>query len=66
MVYILSALAAALVVFLAVVLIRAATFNPKNTVKVQENEEVFDRDIVITRLAELVKCKTVSNAKKRA
>lgn len=64
MVYILSALAAALVVFLAVVLIRAATFNPKNTVKVQENEEVFDRDIVITRLAELVKCKTVSNAKK--
>ena len=58
--YILPALAVLLVGFIAFLIIRAACFNPKNDVKVLENEEVFDKDIVISRLAELVKCKTIS------
>ena len=62
--YVFLSLAVILAGFIALLLIRAATFKPKNDVTVQESEEVFDRDIVITRLAELVKCKTVSNAKR--
>lgn len=58
--YVFLALAAILVVFIAVLLIRAAMFSPKPGPKVFENEEEFDKDIVITRLAELIKCKTVS------
>ncbi len=45
---------------LAVLFIRAAAFNPKEGPKVVEEEEIFDKDAVINRLAELVKCKTVS------
>ena len=60
MTYLLLSLAAILVCFIAVLVARAAAFKPKNNVKVQENEEVFDRDVVISRLAELVKCKTIS------
>jgi len=58
--YVLLALAVLLLCFIAFLVIKAATFNPKNNVTVQENEEVFDREVVISRLAELVKCKTVS------
>lgn len=62
--YILPALAVLLVVFIAFLVVRAAAFKPKNNVKVQENEEAFDKDVVINRLAELVKCKTISYSDK--
>jgi carboxypeptidase PM20D1 len=50
----------ALVVFLAVLVIRALNFKPKAQPKVFNNEEVFDGDKIVSNLAELVKCKTVS------
>ena len=50
----------ALVVFLAVLVIRALNFKPKAQPKVFDNEEVFDGDKIVSNLAELVKCKTVS------
>lgn len=58
--YVFLVLGIALVVFVAVLLVRAAMFTPKAGPKVFENEESFDKDVVITRLAELIKCKTVS------
>ena len=58
MTYALFSLAAVFVCFIAVLIIKALAFNPKNDVKVIEGEEVFDKDVVITRLAELVKCKS--------
>ncbi len=56
-VYIILGLFAAL---LAVLFIRAAMFTPKTGPVVDEAEENFDTEAVISRLAELVKCKTVS------
>ncbi len=50
----------ALALLIAVLLIRAAAFNPKAAPKLLEEEESFDKEAVIHRLAELVKCKTVS------
>jgi carboxypeptidase PM20D1 len=47
-------------VLLAVLLIRAAMFTPKAGPALDAEEETFDREAVISRLAELVKCKTVS------
>ena len=52
---------ALLVVFLAVVLIRAAMFRPKEEGKKEFGEEEFDRDAVIFRLQQLIRCKTVSD-----
>lgn len=50
----------AVIVFLAVILIRAALFTPKIS-EVNEHEDiVFDEDAAVKSLAELVKCKTVS------
>ncbi len=51
---------AALVVLLAVVLLRTLAFRPKAGVAVQEGEEPFDRDRVVENLRRLVQCKTVS------
>ena len=51
---------ALIVVFLAVILIRAAMFKPKPE-ELRTLEEIeFDRDAAVKALAELVKCKTVS------
>ena len=47
-------------VLLAVLLIRAAAFTPKKGPDVDPQEETFDKEAVINRLAELIKCKTVS------
>ncbi len=58
--YVFLALGILLVAFIAVLIIRAASFTPKAGPKVFENEESFDKDAVISRLAELIKCKTVS------
>ena len=60
MIYILIALLAALGIFLAVVLIRAAAFKPPVAEKSDRTEENFDKDAAIHALGELVKCKTVS------
>ena len=50
----------ALVIFLAVIIIRAIKFSPKPQPKICENEEKFDSDKSIQNLCELVRCKTVS------
>jgi len=60
MIYVLIALLAALGIFLAVVLIRAAAFKPPVAEKSDRIEENFDKEAAIHALGELVKCKTVS------
>ena len=47
-------------IFLAVLLLRAACFNPKPQPPIDQTEVRFDRDAAISALAELIKCKTVS------
>ena len=51
---------AAIVVFLAVILIRAAMFKPKDNVKTEYEPVEFDRDAAVNALVELVRCRTVS------
>ena len=51
---------AVIVIFLAVIIIRALNFSPKPQPAVSENEEKFDSDRAINNLCELVRCKTVS------
>ncbi len=46
--------------FLAVILIRAAMFNPKPQPQVSQEDVSFDKGSAIAALAELIKCKTVS------
>ena len=58
--YILFGILAAFLILLGVLFVRALNFNPKNGPFVDETEVEFDREAVISRLAELVKCKTVS------
>ncbi len=48
------------VLFFAVILIRAAAFNPKPQPPINEESVSFDKDAAVSSLAELVKCKTVS------
>lgn len=56
----LGVIAAIVIALLAVVLIRAALFTPKAGPLVDETEVTLDKEAVISRLAELIKCKTVS------
>ena len=58
--FILYALGAIIVLFIAIVLIRTAAFNPKDAPVVSENEEKFDSARALDNLAKLVRCKTVS------
>ena len=58
--WLLLLLPAALIVFLAVIFIRAIRFTPKPQPEINENEEKFDRDKTIENLRALVRCKTVS------
>lgn len=51
---------ALVVVFLAVVLIRAAMFKPKDSGKKEFEEVEFDRAAAVNALGALVKCRTVS------
>ena len=51
---------AALIVLLAVVLLRTLAFRPKAVVAVQEGEEPFDRDRAVENLRRLVQCRTIS------
>lgn len=52
---------AALIVLLAVILVRTALFRPKEKKEESVEELSFDRDAAIRALGELVKCRTVSN-----
>jgi len=49
-----------IVLFLAVIVIRALVFNPKVQGEVSGDEIVFDKDAAVTALQKLVQCKTVS------
>ena len=53
-------LPAAIVIFLAVIIIRALCFKPKPQPAVTEGEEVFDRERAVSCLQTLVRFKTVS------
>ena len=54
------AIAAVIVVFLAVVTVRALRFTPKPQPRLSQEEVSFDRDAAVDALAQLVRCKTVS------
>ena len=54
------AIAALIVVFLAVVTLRALRFTPKPQPRLSQEEVGFDRDAAVDALAQLVRCKTVS------
>ncbi len=60
MVYCLLAVIVAVLLLVAVVLIRTLSFKPKATVTADTNEVEFDRDGAVESLRELVRCKTVS------
>ena len=51
---------AALVVFIAVLLIRAAAFRPQKEEPVVAEPEQFDREKAVRDLQALIRCKTVS------
>ena len=51
---------AALLVFVAVIAIRTATFKPKPQPALSDEVINFDKDAAVSALAELVKCKTIS------
>ena len=50
----------ALIVLIAVVLLRTLAFRPKENVRADHTEVKVDRDAVVSNLCELVRCKTVS------
>ena len=56
----LALIPAALVIFLAVLVIRAAAFKPKNQPEIDTYEVSFDRDKAVSDLVALVRCKTIS------
>lgn len=49
-----------LVVFLAVLLVRAAAFKPKETFRASGGEVSLDKDKIVQDMAEMIRCKTVS------
>ena len=51
---------AALIVFVAILLIRAANFKPKAQPTLSEQEEQIDTDRAVEALCTLVRCKTIS------
>ena len=51
---------AALLIFIAVILVRTAKFQPKAPPELSTEAVEFDRDKAISSLAELIKCKTIS------
>ena len=60
MIYVLQGLLVAIVLFLAVVILRTLTFKPKKLEEVDKTEEIFDKDKAVSNLQTLVKFKTVS------
>ena len=60
MTYFWLALAALVVIFLAVIIIRALRFTPKHTVSVSPTAVEIDEAAAISHLAEMISCKTIS------
>lgn len=60
--FVLAVIGAALLAFVAVLLVRTLRFTPKAGASVRETEEHFDKERVIENLRTLVRCKTVSYA----
>lgn len=58
--YILYAVLAVFVAFIAVLLLKAVAFKPKNNAFVNEQEEVFDKEITVGCLQKLIRFKTIS------
>ncbi len=58
--YVLYAILAAVVLFVLVLVLRAANFKPRDNVAVVEKDEDFDREVTISRLQKLIRFKTVS------
>lgn len=58
--YILGALAAAVFLFLAVILIRGAMFRPLPEEKPQAGDVMLDEDKIVGHMVELLRCKTIS------
>ena len=58
--WILLILPAALIAFIAIILIRGAMFKPKAQPKLLEGEEVFNKEKATENLRELIKFKTIS------
>ena len=54
----------AVLIFLAVILIRAAMFNPREEPPISNEEVSFDRDAAVSSLQQLLRCRTVSNVNK--
>ena len=64
MIYILIVLAAALLIFLSVVIVRALYFKPPILTSKTVVNESFDNERAVDSLAELIKCKTISRLNK--
>ena len=62
--YLLIGLGALLLVLITVVLIRTACFKPKDNIIKDDSVVEFDKEKAVRSLAEMVKCKTVSNFNK--
>jgi carboxypeptidase PM20D1 len=60
LIVILSVLGGAIALLVAVVLVRALTFRPKEQPRAATGEVDFDRDAAVSALQQLVQCKTVS------
>lgn len=63
-IYLLIAIAALLVAFIAVILIRTLTFKPAPGVAYKKEEIEFDREAAVNGLAEMVRLRTVSSRNK--
>ena len=60
MIYVLYGVLAALAVLIAVVIIRTLLFRPRKASAAQAVEVLLDRDKIITDMADMIRCKTVS------
>ena len=60
MTYFWLALAALVVAFFAVIIIRALRFTPKATAPVASSEVKVDEQAAISHFAEMIRCKTIS------
>ncbi len=56
----LALIPAAIVVFLAVIILRACAFKPKEQPEIDDSQIVFDKEKAAENLCELVRCKTIS------
>ena len=60
MLYFWLALAAVVVAFFAVIIIRALRFTPKATAKVEPTEVAVDEKAIVEHFVDMIRCKTIS------